>query len=519
MTRAGNSHNSTFGRADYYSGGRLSAEEGTIIRDWGGRYPFAIVYPNSYFIGMSNLGIQTLYRLLNNYQETVGERFFWESDKNPLLSIESSRPLTDYACLAFSFSYELDYLNLASILRSGKIPLFAYQRDESFPLVIGGGPCVTVNPAPVKQFFDALCIGEAEAILPDILPFLVNEFSREKLLQKLAEVPGVYVPSLSKNRVIQRRWFSKLEDQPAYSSVMTRDTELGDLYLVEVERGCVAKCSFCMVSRAFAPLRFVSLDSLKRQATEGFAFRDRVGLVGPAVTDHPNIEEFLKWLVRKGVGFSLSSIRLNQLELSILKLMVDGGAQTVSLAPEAGTERLRKTIGKNFSEEEIMNAVGMVGSLPFKRLKLYFMIGLPTETDEDIDGIVETALRCQQLLEKKSYGCRLILNISQFIPKAGTPFQWFGMQNEGVLEHRMDCIKNSLSRKGIEIKAESPQWSRVQAFLARGGAELSNVIACMDRVSLASWKRATNSFNGNGNHYIEGNWNKDASVPWDMIKL
>jgi radical SAM superfamily enzyme YgiQ (UPF0313 family) len=506
-------------RADYFSGGKLAGEEGTVSKDWGGRYPFAFIYPNSYFVGMSNLGVQAIYQLLNDRADTVCERVFWENDGKPFLSLESSRPMMDYACLAFSFSYELDYLNLKPILRAAGIPLYARERDGRHPLLIAGGPCVTANPMPVSLFFDALCIGEAEVIIPEMLPIMVTDSSRDEKLKRLSVLPGVYVSSYHDGHKITRRWLADLNEFPVHSTVLTRDTELGDLYLIEVERGCSAACSFCLVSRAFCPLRFHSLKSLLEQAREGLRYRKRIGLVGPVVTDHPQIEELLSGILDMGAGFSLSSLRLKRLSPRILELMVRGGVHTLVLAPEAGSERLRKTIRKGFSEDDIMQAAVKVAEQPFKQLKLYFMLGLPTETESDVEEIITLALKCQGLLDKSQKGCRLSSNVAPFVPKAGTAFQRLGMADTATLEKRIARLRDCLSGEGIEVKAESPQWSHVQAALSRGDSNMAAVIADMDKVSLAAWRRAVKKAGVNTDHFVLENWGRNEKLPWDIIDL
>jgi radical SAM superfamily enzyme YgiQ (UPF0313 family) len=506
-------------RADYFSGGKLAGEEGTVVKDWGGRYPFALIYPNSYFIGMSNLGVQAIYRLLNDRSDAVCERIFWDSDGKPFLSLESSRPMMDYACLAFSFSYELDYLNLASIMRAAGVPLYSHERDENHPLLIAGGPAVTANPMPVSPFFDVFCIGEAEVILPSMLPLLSLDASREEKLKHLSGLPGVYVPAYHDGRKIIRRWLADLDEYPVHSAVLTRDTELGDLYLIEVERGCSAACSFCLVSRAFCPLRFHSLASLLGQARNGLRYRKRIGLVGPVVTDHPQIEELLSGILDMGGGFSLSSLRLKKLSPGVLELMIAGGAHSLALAPEAGSERLRKTIRKGFTEDDIMQAVGRVAQQPFKQLKLYFMLGLPTETDEDVEEIVTLSRKCQSLLDKAQKGCRLTLNVAPFVPKAGTAFERLGMADLSTLETRITRLKDCLSGEGIEVKAESPQWSHVQAALSRGDAGMAAVLADMEKVSLAAWRRAVKKAGVNLDHFVLENWSRNEKLPWGMINL
>ncbi|RLC70451.1 MAG: radical SAM protein, partial [Chloroflexi bacterium] len=214
---------------------RLTRERGTILKDWGGKTPIALIYPNTYYIGMSNLGFQTIYRLLNSYDDIVCERVFWEDREKEPLSVESQRPLSDFAVLAFSISYELDYLNVVQLLKSSATPLFAADRDESHPLVIAGGPCVSANPEPLAPFFDCFAIGEGEVILPPMLKVITEAIhsKREELLQGLSSVPGIYVPSLHRDVPISRQWVRKIDDFATTSVILTPETELGQMYLIE----------------------------------------------------------------------------------------------------------------------------------------------------------------------------------------------------------------------------------------------------------------------------------------------
>jgi radical SAM superfamily enzyme YgiQ (UPF0313 family) len=334
-------------------------------------------------------------------------------------------------------------------MKQAGIPLRSADRDESHPLLIAGGPCMTANPMPLSPFFDVLCVGEAEVLLPAMLPVLTSGESREKQLVQLSNIPGLYVPAYHDGRPVVRQWLKNLDGFPVHSVVLTHDTELGDLYMLEVERGCSAACSFCMVSRCFSPLRFHSLGSLLEQAREGLRYRKRIGLVGPVVTDHPQIERLLEGLLEMGAGFSLSSLRLKRLSPRILELMAAGGAHSLALAPEAGSERLRRFIHKGFTEDDIISAVEKVAAQPFRQLKLYFMIGLPSETDDDVEGIITLALKCQSVLDRAQKGCRATLNVAPFVPKAGTPFQRCGMADIATLEARITRLKDSLSGRGI----------------------------------------------------------------------
>ncbi len=503
-------------------GDRLSREEGAITKDWGGRLPIALIYPNFYYLGMSNLGLHAIYSLLNSYDEVVCERVFWEREsrdrKLGTVSLESQRPLSDFAVLAFSISYELDYFNVVSILKTSGIPLYAADRDERYPLIIAGGPCITANPMPLSPFFDCLGIGEAEPILPTMLPILSEGIGgkRDELLKALASLPGVYVPQYPKTTVV-RQWAPNLDDFPVTSTILTPDTELGDLYLIEVGRGCNWGCRFCLVSTTFSPMRFRTVDKLIEQAKRGLKYRRRIGLVGPAVSSHPQLEELLVRLRQMGAQFSISSLRISHLSDKVLSEIVKGGVRTLTLAPEAGSQRLRQVIKKGISEEKILELTGKVAEQGVKQLKLYFMIGLPSETDDDIEELIKLTLRCKDIIDRRQSGTRLSLNITPFVPKAGTPFQRLGMAPLPTLNHRLSLLKNTLSPKGIKVKSESPAWSQVQGVLARGDAKVAEVLANIEEVSLAGWRRAVEKCHLDIDFYAHQRWDITERLPWAVV--
>jgi len=502
---------------------QLSREQGAIIKDWGGRIPIAVIYPNSYYIGMSNLGVHALYSLLNSHHQVVGERVFWEKEDRDkqlsALSLESQRPLSDFAVLAFSISYELDYFNVVQILKTSGIPLYAADRDERHPLIMAGGPCIIANPMPIAPFFDCLCIGEAEVMLPAMLPILSEGIAgkRDELLKALTSLPGVYVPQFHSGASVVRQWAKDLDEFPITSTIVTPDTELGDLYLIEIERGCCWHCRFCLTSNAFRPMRCRSMDKLITQAELGLKYRKRLGLVGADVSDYPQIEELLTSLNQMGAELSISSLRMKPLSRIVLREMARGGARTIALAPEAGSQRLRQVIRKGISEDDVLEATTKVAEQRIKQLKLYFMIGLPSETDEDIEEIIKLTLRCKGILDKQQTGCRLVLNIAPFIPKAGTPFQWLPMAPLPALNQRLSLLKNKLQPRGIKIKAESPAWSQVQAVLARGGTELAEMLANVEKVSLSGWRKAMAKCQLDADFYAHQRWDTEERLPWAII--
>lgn len=501
---------------------RLSREQGTIVKDWGGRIPLALIYPNSYYVGMSSLGLHAIYSLLNSYRQIVCERAFWErklEPRQPPISLESQRPLSDFAVLAFSVSYELDYFNVVQLLKASGIPLYTADRSDHHPLVIAGGACITANPMPLAPFFDCLCIGEAEAILPAMLPVLEEGIgnNRTDRLKSLASIPGVYVPSMPPGNPVARQWPGSLDDFPTASAVLTPDTELGDLYLIEVERGCNWGCRFCLTSRAFSPMRFHPQDKLLAQAELGLKHSKRLGLVGASVTDHPQIEELTTNLIEMGAEISVSSLRIKPLSPTVLEAVTSSGTRTITLAPEAGSQRLRELIRKGISEDDILQAMAKVAEQKPKRLKLYFMIGLPSETDEDIEAIVDLTLASKNILDKQQSGCRLSLNVAPFVPKAGTPFQWLPMAQPPILNHHLSLLKSGLSAKGVKLKWESPAWSQVQAVLARGDVTLAEVLANVSDVSLSGWHQATEECHLDNDFYAHQRWDISQKLPWEIL--
>jgi radical SAM superfamily enzyme YgiQ (UPF0313 family) len=502
---------------------RLEKEAGTIIKDWGGKLPFAFVYPNSYYIGMSNLGMQAVYSWLNRREDAVCERVFWDKenrDRGALpLSVESQRPLSDFAVLAFSLNYEIDYINIAPLLKASGIPLYSNDRDETQPLIIAGGPCITSNPMPVAPFFDCLCIGEAEAILPLLLPVLNEGISgsRDDLLKELSKLPGIYVPRYPPLSKVKRQWTGNLDDFPVHSIVLTQNTELSDLYLIEVERGCSHSCHFCLVSRSFSPMRFHSADQIVKQAEAGLRYRRRIGLVGPAVTDHPQIEELLEQLLNKGAQVSVSSLRITSLTSRIMEQMVRGGLRSIALAPEAGSECLRRTIHKGITETQVLEAIRMATEKGMQQMKLYFMIGLPQETDEDIRALIDLTLEGKKIIDTQQTQTRLTVNISPFVPKAGTAFQRMPMAYPELLQQKTAVIKSRLSPQGIQVKTESPQWSEIQAVLSRGDTSLAEVLADIDRESLPVWRQATIKHGVDLNFYAHQQWEPGQKLPWDIL--
>lgn len=495
----------------------LGREQGTIYKDWGGKLPIALAYPNTYYVGMSNLGLQTVYRLLNQRADVVCERVFYSPASKPLFSLESQRDVKDFAVLAFSISFEMDYFNVVEMLRQADIPLLAEDRDEDYPLLLAGGPAVTANPQPLAPIFDAFAIGEAEVIVPSLVDTLqagISE-SRDKLLSALAHLPGIYVPTQypisNTEPPVQRQWASDLDNHSTTSVVLTPDTEFGDMYLMEIARGCGRGCRFCLAGYTYRPVRERSVAALLEQAQEGLRYRDRIGLVSAAVSDYSRIEELAMRLRGMGAKLSVSSLRVDPLPENLIRALAESSVRTLTIAPEAGSQRLRTLINKNVSADDLMRAAELAARYDFAQLKLYFMLGLPTEADEDVQALIDLTLATQERFPR-----RITVNITPFVPKAHTPFQWVAMAPVEVLKERISRVEQALRPKGVAVKAESPAWATVQGVLSRGDKRVGQALVRVKRRSLAAWHRALRECGLDAAEYLRER-SPDEPLPWAVV--
>ena len=467
----------------------------------------AIVYPNTYFVGMSNLGLHIIYEEINLRNDSVCERIFlpekkeleaYDKTKTPLMSVETQRPMHQFDVVAFDVTFEMDYFHISLMLRHGRVPIMGKDRTEFDPIVIAGGPCATFNPEPFADFIDAFIIGEGEGIVSRVLDIIrdgkMEGLDRHAILRQLANISGVYVPSLyvpiysddgefkgyhiaeGAPKTIKRHF--EMLTSGGETVVATNYTEFGAMYIIEVARGCGRHCRFCMAGYCFRVPRVRPLEILKEGVDRAEKLGKKVGLMGAAISDYPEVDELVTYIRSKDMRYSCASLRADSLTQAVVDGLADSGQKTITIAPETGSERLRRVINKGISEEHLQNAATLSAKSGIQHMRLYIMIGLPTETDEDIEAIVGLAERTQAHMAEVGCKGRLTLSINPFIPKPFTPFQWMAMDNQKTVEKKLQYIKKALQKnRRIEVLVESPKEAYIQGVLARGDRRLGAVLA------------------------------------------
>ena len=524
-----------------YTGGEINS----IKKDWGKcRLTFALAFPDIYEIGMSHLGLQILYSILNNEPEIAAERFYspWPDMESlmrkngiPLVSLESSTPLSGFDIVGFSLQYELSYTNVLNMLDLGGVPIYSSDRGEDAPIIIAGGPCV-FNPKPVAPFFDALVVGEGEEVILEISRAMISgkkrEYKRSGLLNILAEIDGVWVPSLhGMEKKIKKRVVTDLEkwrfpSKPIVPLVKT----VHDRITMEIARGCTRGCRFCQPGMVWRPVRERSVETLEKMAEEMLSStgHSEISLLSLSSGDYSHIEYLLTSLMNqyyeKRVAIALPSMRVETLTGNLIEQIKKVRKTSFTLAPEAGTQRLRDVINKGNTEEALLATTRKVFDAGWKSIKLYFMIGLPSETQEDLEGIVDLAYK---VLKEGGNRRQVTVSISTFIPKPFTPFQWQRQISIDEIREKQDFFKKNIRHKNLKLKWHDREMSFLEGLMTRGDKKISDLVAkafysgCRfdgwsDRFQFNIWKQAIDDLGIEVNDYL-GERNMGDALPWDNI--
>jgi radical SAM superfamily enzyme YgiQ (UPF0313 family) len=529
----------------------LAREIGAVRKPHGDRLRIALAFPNTYFVGMSNLGFQAVYRLFNERDDAVCERVFLPPKQQldevlrtglRLTTLESQLPVSDFDVFAFSVSFEWDYTNVLTMLRLAGLPLRSAGRDHRHPLVVLGGAASFLNPEPLAPFVDVVSAGEGEVLVPVLVEGLKSGGSRAAALEQLARQPGMYVPSLVEVRydaagriegfspasgsqapvpVMRASLAAANMAEPPATTVFSPDTEFGSRLLVEVVRGCANLCRFCWAGYNYLPVRAFDADRILRVAEAARPHASRVGLVSIALCDHPDIERILRRLLELGYRISPASLRVDDLTAPVVSLLRESGERSITIAPETGSDRLRRVINKTVTNAEILDRVDMVFASGVENLKLYYMLGLPTETDDDLVAIrdLTAAIRDRMVRHGRERGSvgRIAASVNPLVPKPGTAYQWMPMEPARITERKMRRLRQLVAGlDNVYFAIKSERHSFYQALLSLGDRRVAPVIEAAERNG-GQWRAAAAEAGIDPEWYVLRDRSQDRLHPWDVI--
>lgn len=534
----------------------FSLEKGSIKKKWKNKVPVALIYPNIYALGMSNLGFQLVYDLLNRDESIVAERIFLPEPNSKPLSVESNRPLTDFPFLFFSVSFEQDYQNLVMMLelsgiksltslRNSKNNSLSSQAAGGQPLVVAGGVAAFMNPEPLAPFVDLFIIGEAEAVLPDVMSRLqegVGKDKKELLLKIATELPGCYVPGLYQAEYNSDGRFLSISPNPGYpglparikkqvllspgklaghSKILSPEAEFSNLFMTELGRGCSRGCRFCAAGFIYRPPRLWQAESIINAIDARPEGCSRIGLLGMEMAPADDISRLSNYLADKSCSLSFSSLRADIISSSLTELLGRSNLKSAAIAPDGGSERLRQVINKGITENDVLAAVEILAQKGIKNLKLYFMIGLPTETHADLEEMVSLIMKAKEKIldigRAKGKISLLTLSINCFIPKPWTPFQFHPMEKATSLKQKLKFIRKAIgAQPNLRIKAENPERAFYQALLARGDRRIGHALLQMV-LHDCTWRQACKNENLNPDDYTLRQRDQQEPFPWEII--
>ncbi len=522
---------------------KLADEIGTIRKRWQDRVRVALVYPNHYKVGMANLGFQTVYRMLNELDHVVCERAFLpdpEQGEGPVASLESGRSLVDFDCVAFSLSFENDYPHVLTLLEKAALPLRSAHRGASLPLIVAGGVAVFLNPEPLAPVIDCFLLGEAESLLHPFFEHFDPARDRHKQLAEMVhQVRGLYVPDFYQARYseegtlmafepragipdkVERVYAPTLERLNSQSAVLTPHTSFEDAYLIEVSRGCPHGCRFCAAGYLYRPPRTRPLPALLEAMAHGATLTSKIGLVGTAVSDLPDLRALCAEGSRRDLQLGFSSLRADALDDEVIAALKSGRLKTATIAPETGSERMRRVINKGLHEDDILVAAERLVAGGIPNLKLYFMVGLPTETDDDIEAIIVLVKKIKHRFLRSSRARgrmgQISVSLNCFVPKPFTPFQWVPMDEVGVLKQKIKKVKAGLRKTpNVRVHADVPRWAHIQALMARGDRRVSQLLL-LAHTHRGNWPQTFKASAINADFYIQRQRTQEELFPWDFI--
>lgn len=473
---------------------------------------FAFPGPESF--AMASLGYLWLFRTIDMLPDINIERIYADSKTTRIYRDEIK-------LIGFSFSFDMDFLSIFQILENNKLNFKASERTESDPLIFAGGPVITSNPETYREIFDFLILGDGEE--PNLQAVRLCKENKDKpkseILKLLSEIEGVYVPSLNQTKV--KKATKKLAEC-IYTPILSENSFFPNTFIIEVERGCANRCAFCLASYINLPIRFVEYQQIIDAIELGLKHTNKLALLGAQVTAHPKFKEICKYIddkIKQGqeIEMSVSSLRVDSFTPEIVQTLVDAGQKNLTLAIEAGSERLRKVINKNLKEEQIYKAIEVAKNCGLKGIKFYGMLGIPTETIDDINEIINLAKNI-----KKNYkGFDISFGFSTFVPKANTPFQWFGREDRKSLEKKSNYLKKELHKIGVQSSISSAKWDYYQAVLSRGDGNLTDYIIEIYKQGgkIGAFKKAAKDLKIDTDYYAIENYPYEKELPWDFIEI